>query len=309
MTNSKTILAAALLGVALVSAPAFAQDASSIVPAVPSSAAAEAASPSAEATATAVAEPEEPVVKQHWSFAGPFGTFDRNQLQRGFQVFKEVCSNCHSARLLAFRNLSEPGGPEFSEAQVKALAATYQIDDPDAEGGKRAGLPSDHWPSPFPTEKDARDANGGALPPDMSVLAKARGIEDKFPDWVFNFFTTYAEGGPDYIHAVLNGYADAPAGFTLPDGKYYNKVFPGHSIGMPPPLSDGQVQYEPGEDGSTVPLTVDQYSKDVASFLMWMAEPHLDANKTAGFRVITFLILFAVLMWMVKNRLWSRVEH
>jgi ubiquinol-cytochrome c reductase cytochrome c1 subunit len=277
MIKLTTILAAGLIGLGLAASPVLAQD-------------------------------QEPVVKQHWSFAGPFGTFDQNQLQRGFHVFREVCSNCHSARLLAFRNLSEPGGPHFSEAQVKALAATYQIDDPDADGGKRAGLPSDHWPSPFPTEKDARDANGGALPPDMSVLAKARGIEDKFPDWLFNFFTTYAEGGPDYIHALLNGYADAPAGFTLPEGKYYNKVFAGHAIGMPPPLSDGLVQYVPVE-GSTVPLTTEQYSKDVAAFLMWVAEPHLDSNKAAGFRVLTFLILFAVLMWMVKNRLWSRVEH
>jgi ubiquinol-cytochrome c reductase cytochrome c1 subunit len=282
-----TILAAGLIGLGLAALPASSQ------------------------------EPE-PIVKQHWSFAGPFGTFDKNQLQRGFQVFKEVCSNCHSARLLAFRNLSEPGGPEFSEAQVKALAATYEIADPDAEGGTRAGLPSDHWPSPFASEQEAKDANGGVAPPDMSVLAKARGLEDKFPDWVFNFFTTYAEGGPDYIHALLNGYHDeVPADaknadgspFELPEGKYYNDVFPGHAIGMPPPLSDEQVQYAAGADGSTVPLTVEQYSKDVASFLMWVAEPHLNANKTAGFRVVTFLILFAVLMWLVKNRLWSRVEH
>ncbi len=306
MTINKTILAA-VAGVALLSAPVLAQDTSaSAVPAAPE---ASASAASSQEVATAAADQQEPIVKQHWSFAGPFGTFDQNQLQRGFQVFKEVCSNCHSARLLAFRNLSEPGGPHFSEAQVKALAATYQIDDPDAEGGKRPGLPSDHWPSPFPTEKDARDANGGALPPDMSVLAKARGVEDKFPDWLFNYFTTYAEGGPDYIHALLNAYADPPAGFTLPDGKYYNKVFAGHAIGMPPPLSDGQVQYAAAADGSTVPLTVDQYSKDVAAYLMWMAEPHLDANKAAGFRVLTFLILFAVLMYLVKNRVWRKVEH
>jgi ubiquinol-cytochrome c reductase cytochrome c1 subunit len=209
-----------------------------------------------------------------------------------------------------FRNLAEPGGPEFSEAQVKALAATYEIADPDADGGKRPALPSDHWPSPFPTEKDARDANGGALPPDMSVLAKARGTTQPFPWWILNYITPYAEGGPDYIHALLNGYVDPPpANFQLPEGKHYNKVFPGHAIGMPPPLTDGQVQYVAAEGGTTVPLTVDQYSKDVGAFLMWVAEPHLDQTKAAGFRVLTFLILFAVLMWLVKQRLWRKVEH
>ena len=283
MIQLKTIFAAALISVGLAGA-AVAQE--------------------------AAATEDDSITKQHWSFSGPFGTFDKNQLQRGFQVFKEVCSNCHSNHLLAFRNLAEPGGPEFSEAQVKALAATYEIADPDADGGKRPALPSDHWPSPFPTEKDARDANGGALPPDMSVLAKARATEDKFPNWLFNYFTTYAEGGPDYIHALLNGYVDPPpANFQLPEGKHYNKIFPGHAIGMPPPLTDGQVQYAAAADGSTVPLTVDQYSKDVGAFLMWVAEPHLNGNKAAGFRVLTFLILFAVLMWMVKNRLWAKVEH
>jgi len=256
-----------------------------------------------------LAQDAEPIVKQHWSFAGPFGTYDQNQLQRGFQVFKEVCSGCHAAHLLAFRNLSEPGGPAFSEAQVKALAATYEIADPTADGGKRPGLSSDHWPSPFASEKDARDANGGALPPDMSVLAKARTVEDSFPSWFFNYFTTYAEGGPDYIHALLTGFQNPPpAGFQLPDGKYYNKVFPGHSIGMPPPLSDGQITYTAAADGSTVPLTVDQYAKDVAAYLMWVAEPHLDSDKNAGFRVLAFLILFSVLMYLVKQRIWRKVH-
>ena len=280
MIKITTIFAAALIGLGLAGSPALAQE---------------------EAT---------PIVKQHWGFAGPFGTFDQNQLQRGFQVFKEVCSGCHSAHLLAFRNLAEEGGPHFSEGQVKALAATYDITDPDADGGKRKGLASDHWPSPFPSEKDARDANGGALPPDMSVLAKARSTEDAFPNWVFNYLTTYAEGGPDYIHALLNGYeATPPAGFELPEGKYYNKIFPSHSIGMPPPLTDGQITYAAAADGTTVPLTVDQYSKDVGAYLMWMAEPHLNANKAAGFRVLSFLLLFAVLMWLVKRRVWRNVEH
>jgi ubiquinol-cytochrome c reductase cytochrome c1 subunit len=282
MIKLTTIFAAALIGLGL-SGPVLAQE-------------------------TAAPE-DDTVAKQHWSFAGPFGTYDQNQLQRGFQVFKEVCSNCHSAHLLAFRNLAEEGGPHFSEAQVKALAATYEIADPTADGGKRPGLPSDHWPSPFATEQDARDANGGALPPDMSVLAKARGIEEKFPNWIFNYFSTYAEGGPDYIHSILNGYVDPPpAGFQLPEGKYYNKYFPGHAIGLPPPLSDNLVAYATAADGSSVPMTVDQYSKDVAAYLMWVAEPHLDATKAAGFRVLTFLLLFAVLMWLVKQRLWRKVH-
>lgn len=282
MIKTSTIFAAALMSLGLAALPALAQEAA----------------------------PTEPVVKQHWSFAGPFGTFDKAQLQRGFQVFQTVCSNCHSARLLSFRNLSEPGGPEFSEAQVKALAATYQIADPTADGGARPGLASDRWPDPFKSEQDARDLNGGALPPDMSVLAKARTVEDAFPNWLFNYFTTYAEGGPDYIHALLNGYVDPPpAGTEVPAGKYYNKVFAGHAIGMPPPLADDQVPYGKAEDGSSVPLTVDQYSRDVAAFLMWVAEPHLNETKAAGFRILTFILLFAVLMYFVKQRIWRKVEH
>jgi ubiquinol-cytochrome c reductase cytochrome c1 subunit len=282
MIKTSTIFAAALIGLGLAALPALAQEAA----------------------------PTEPVVKQHWSFAGPFGTFDKNQLQRGFQVFETVCSSCHSAHLLSFRNLSEPGGPEFSEAQVKALAATYQIVDPSADGGTRPGLSSDRWPDPFASEQEARDSNGGALPPDMSVLAKARSVEDHFPNWVFNYFTTYAEGGPDYIHALLNGYLEEPpAGVEMQPGKYYNKVFPGHAISMPPPLSDGQVPYGEAADATTVPLTVDQYSRDAAAFLMWMAEPHLNENKAAGFRVLSFLLLFAVLMYFVKQRVWRKVEH
>lgn len=278
MINFKTIFAAALT-VAALAAPALAQEATT---------------------------PEPP--KLGWSFAGPFGTFDKNQLQRGFQVFQEVCSSCHSAHLLAFRNLAEEGGPEFSEAQVKALAATYTVTDPDATGGKRPGLASDHWPGPDQTPADLK-ASFGVVPPDMSVLAKARGTGDQFPFWLFNYFTTYGEAGPNYIHALLNGYMDPPADVKVPAGKYYNAYFPGHVIGMPPPLTDGQVQYAPGPNGETVPLTVDQYSKDVAAFLMWVAEPHMDSTKAAGFEVIAFLLLFSVMMYLVKNRVWRHVEH
>jgi len=250
------------------------------------------------------------IEKQSWSFAGIFGTYDQNQLQRGFQVFHEICANCHGARLMSFRNLAEPGGPEFSEAQVKALAAEYEVADPTVDGGTRPAVAADRWPSPFANEQDARDANGGALPPDFSVLAKARGVHDAFPFWVFNYFTGYQEGGPDYIHALLNGYHDeAPEGFDLPDGKYYNDYFPGHAIGMAPPLSEGSVSYTPGEDGVTVPETLEQYSEDVSAFMMWLAEPHLISRKQTGFSVLLFLVLFAGLMYATKRKIWSGIEH
>jgi ubiquinol-cytochrome c reductase cytochrome c1 subunit len=259
------------------------------------------------------------IEKEPWTFAGLFGTYDRDQLQRGFQVFKDVCASCHAAHLLAFRNLSEPGGPEYTEDQVKALAASYQITDAEAAGGKRPGIAADRWPSPFANDQEARDANGGALPPDMSVLAKARGVSTPFPFWIWNYVSGYSEGGPDYIHALLNGYEEqVPEGtvgsdgkpFVLPEGKYFNHYFPGYAIGMPPPLSDGGVTYDTPEEGvPPVPQTVEQYSRDVSAFLMWVAEPHLIARKEAGMQVLVFLIVFAGLMYMVKRRLWSKVEH
>jgi ubiquinol-cytochrome c reductase cytochrome c1 subunit len=240
------------------------------------------------------------IAKQHWTFSGIFGTYDKNQLQRG-------CANCHTAHLFAFRNLEEEGGPEFSEAQVKALAATFTINDPDAEGGKRPGLPSDRWPGPPQSAADLK-ASFGVVPPDLSVMAKARSVESPFPGWLFNYFTAYQEGGPDYIHALLNGYTDPPAGFELPAGKFYNVAFPGHAIGMPKPLNDGDVKYVAPEGMTAPPETVEQYSEDVSAFLMWLAEPHLVDRKAAGFRVIAFLLLLAVLMYLVKNRLWSRIH-
>ena len=254
------------------------------------------------------------IERQNWSFAGIFGTYDEHQLQRGFQVFREVCSSCHGARLISFRNLAEEGGPGFSEEQVKALAAEYEIADPTAEGGVRPDIPADRWPSPFASDQEARDANGGSLPPDFSVLAKARGVTDPFPNWVFNYFTGYQEGGADYIHALLNGYHEevpetAPEGFELAEGKYYNDYFPGHAIGMAPPLADGSVAYVAGEDGVEVPQTLEQYSTDVAAFMMWMAEPHLVSRKQTGFVVLLFLVLFAGLMYATKRKLWAGIEH
>jgi len=269
-----------------------------------------AAGGTAAQAAEGAAHPE----RQNWTFAGIFGTYDQNQLQRGFQVFREVCASCHGARLLAFRNLSEPGGPSFSEEQVKALAAEYEVADASVEGGVRPAIAADRWPDPFPTEQDARDANGGALPPDFSVLAKARGVSDPFPIWIFNYFTAYQEGGPDYIHALLNGYHDdvpdtAPEDFELADGKFYNDYFPGHAIGMAPPLADEQVAYEAAEGQAEVPMTLEQYSTDVSAFMMWLAEPHLASRKETGFKVLLFLVLFSGLMYATKRKIWSGIEH
>jgi len=281
MLHKRNFLAAFAIVAGLISAPAFAQD-------------------------HAAAQIE----RQPWSFGGIFGTYDQNQLQRGFQIFREICSSCHSASLLSFRNLSEEGGPAFSEEQVKALAAEYQVADAGAEGGTRAAVPADNWPSPFASEQEARDANGGVAPPDFSVLAKARGVSDPFPNWILNYFTGYSEGGPDYIHALLNGYHDeVPEGVTIPDGKFYNAVFPGNAIGMGPPLADGSITYVAEEGQEEVPMTLEQYSQDVSAFMMWLAEPHLVARKEAGFKVILFLILFAGLLYATKRRLWKGVEH
>jgi ubiquinol-cytochrome c reductase cytochrome c1 subunit len=244
--------------------------------------------------------------QEDWTFAGPFGTFDRGQLQRGLKVYKEVCSACHSMQLVAFRTLEDLG---YSEAQVKALAAEYTVQDgPNADGEmfERPGIPSDHFPSPFPNVEAAAAANNGAAPPDFSLIAKARGVERGFPTFVFDIFTLYAENGPDYIHALLTGYDhEPPAGMTIAEGTHFNPYFiAGKSLAMAPPLSDDQVTYD---DGS--PQTVDQYARDVAAFLMWAAEPHLEDRKKTGFRVMVFLVLFAGLVYLTKRRVWANVAH
>lgn len=242
-----------------------------------------------------------------WSFAGPFGTYDQAQLQRGFQVFKEVCSACHSANFFYFRNLAQPGGPSFTEDQAKQVASEYQITDGPNDAGdmfQRPGRLSDHWPAPFPNDNAARASNGGALPPDLSVIAKARSYHIGFPGFIIDAFTQYQEAGPDYIHAVLTGYEDPPAGVTVQSGLHYNKYFPGNQIAMPKPLSDGQVTYS---DGS--PQTLEQYSEDVAAFLMWVAEPHLEARKRIGFQVMIFLVVLAGLLYFTKKKVWKSVAH
>jgi ubiquinol-cytochrome c reductase cytochrome c1 subunit len=245
-------------------------------------------------------------VEQDWSFAGPFGTYDKAQLQRGLKVYREACSACHSMNLVAFRSLQDLG---YSEAQVKTLAAEYTINDgPNADGEmfERPGLPSDHFPAPFPNHEAAAAANNGAAPPDFSLIAKARAVERGFPQFVFDIFTQYAEGGPDYIYNLLTGYQEkAPEGITIQDGTYYNPHFiSGPALAMPPPLSDGQITYD---DGS--PETVAQYAHDVAAFQMWAAEPHLEARKKTGFVVMIFLLVFGGLVYLTKRKVWANEAH
>jgi ubiquinol-cytochrome c reductase cytochrome c1 subunit len=234
--------------------------------------------------------------KQSWSFAGPFGHYDQAQLQRGFMVFRTVCANCHGANLLAFRNLTDAGGPGFSEGQVKALAEEYTVTDGPGDDGKpfeRKARPADYWPATYPNAEAAK-ATLGAAPPDMSVLAKARSYERGLPGALSDLFTQYQEHGVDYIYSLVAlGYTDAK-------DPNHNDYFPGGHIAMAKPLSDGQVEYT---DGS--PKTVQQYARDVAAFLMWTAEPKLEDRKKTGFRVIIFLILFSSLLYYTKKKIWA----
>ncbi len=228
------------------------------------------------------------LIKTDWSFKGPLGKFDRASLQRGYQVYTEVCAACHSMKYLSYRNLMEKGGPEFSEAQAKAIAASFDVTDgPNADGEmfSRSARLSDKFPMPYPNDKAAQAANGGAYPPDMSVLAKAR------------------KGGVDYLYSVLLGYEDPPAGVTLDEGVYYNKFMYGNKIKMPKPLEDDLVEYS---DGTLA--TEEQMAKDVVSFLMWSAEPHLEARHKMGFRAIIYLTILTVLVYFSMKKIWSRIE-
>jgi ubiquinol-cytochrome c reductase cytochrome c1 subunit len=248
-----------------------------------------------------------------WSFSGPFGKFDPQQLQRGFHVYRDVCAGCHSLNMVAFRNLASESGPHFSEEEVAALAAEYQITDgPDTSGEmfERPGRASDYLPPPYANEQAARASNGGAYPPDLSLMAKARAVERGFPTFVFDVFTQYhQELGPDYIYSLLTGYEEPPAGVEVAEGQYYNPHFiSGPSLAMPPPLSDGQVTYAQNQDETEVndvPETVDQYAKDVTAFLMWAAEPHMTDRKAMGLTVMVFLILLAGLVYYTKKKVWA----
>ena len=234
------------------------------------------------------AENKEKLLKVDWSFNGYFGKFDRASLQRGYQVYTEVCASCHSMNYLSYRNLAEKGGPEFSKEQAKAIAANFEITDGPNDDGEMFTRParlSDKFVNPYQNNKEAMAVNGGAYPPDMSVLVKAR------------------SGGANYIYSVLLGYEDPPSGMILDDGVYYNKYMYGKMIKMAKPLSDGLLEYNDGTEA-----TEEQMSKDVVTFLAWAAEPHLEARHKMGFKAIIYLIILTLLAYLSMKRLWSRIE-
>jgi ubiquinol-cytochrome c reductase cytochrome c1 subunit len=248
-----------------------------------------------------------------WSFSGPFGKYDPAQLQRGYKVYREVCSACHAMKYLSFRNLGDKGGPFYDSEYpnpndnpyVKALAKDIQVNDIDSETGdaiQRPAIPADRFPSPFPNDAAAAASNGGAIPPDLSVIAKGR------------------EGGPNYIYSLLTGYRNPPAGLKMAAGQNYNismsgdvsgawsgdhhKVPPGGFLAMPPPLADGKVTFDDGK-----PSTVDQQAKDVAAFLMWAAEPKMMDRKQFGLGAMIYLLIFTVLLYFSYRRVWRNVAH
>jgi len=254
-----------------------------------------------------------PLREHTWGFEGPFGKFDQAQLQRGYKVYREVCSACHSMDLVYFRTLAEKGGPFYDpkypnpndNPYAKALAAEAQVPDIDSETGdpiQRPATTADAFPNPFPNEAAARASNGGAMPPDLSVIAKAR------------------SGGPRYIYSLLTGYVNPPAGLTVTPGSYYNKYFPGDLtaswsgdpkhvppggfLAMPPQLADGKVTFDDG-----TPSTAEQQARDVTAFLTWASEPKMIERKTFGFGAMIYLVLFSVLLWFSYRRIWRNVAH
>jgi ubiquinol-cytochrome c reductase cytochrome c1 subunit len=248
----------------------------------------------------------------HWSFEGPMGKFDKAQVQRGYKVYREVCSACHSMNLMYYRNLAQKGGPFYDpkyanpndNAVVKSLAHDIQIKDIDQDTGdpiQRPGMPADKFANPFPNEPAARASNGGALPPDLSVVAKAR------------------EGGPAYIYSILTGFVKPPAGMTVPAGKYYNPYMPGDMssfmakgakipeggfISMPPPLADGKVTFDDGTKS-----TIDNQARDVSAFLAWAAEPKMEERKAFGLGAMIYLLIFSVLLYFSYKKIWKNVAH
>lgn len=224
---------------------------------------------------------------QHWHHDGVLGTFDRGQLQRGYLVYKQVCASCHGMKYLSFRNLEDIG---FSALQVKAIAAEYEVEDgPNDEGEMfmRPATPADRFPQPFRNEAEARYANNGAYPPDLSLIVKAR------------------HHGADYIYALLTGYQDEPPpGEELGIGMYWNEYFKGHQIAMAPPLYDDAVTYEDGTDAN-----IEQMAEDVTAFMAWASEPHMETRKQMGLMVILFLTVFAGVMYAAKRYVWADVKH
>lgn len=220
-----------------------------------------------------------------WSFNGIFGTFDQASLQRGFLVYNQVCAGCHAMSLMSYRNLMQMGVSEAAATEIAAQRSV--VDGPNDEGEmfERPGRLSDRFVSPFPNEAAARAANGGAYPPDLSLVNKAR------------------VGGADYTHGLLIGYEDPPADVEVPDGMYYNRYFPGHMIAMAPPLFEGAIEYPDGTEA-----TVEQMAHDVSAFLMFAAEPNLEDRKRMGVKVILFLIVLTAMLYAVKRKVWADVH-
>ena len=254
--------------------------------------------------------------RQKWSFRGFLGKFDEAQLQRGFKVYTEACARCHGLKRIAFRNLVQPGGPSFPEAAVKSLAADkYQVDaEPNDQGKivKRPAILVDYIPSPYKNEQEARATLNGALPPDLSLIAKARGIESNAPfylvpvNMLVDIVTGYQEAGPDYVYAYLTGYVQAPANVKVPDGMTYNRAFPSpHMTAMPDPFTagDGLIKYD-----DNTPATVDNYARDVSAFLAWAADPRLEERKRLGLMVTIYLLITAILLYFAKRRIWSKLH-
>ena len=267
------------------------------------------------------------IEKQRWSFSGFTGQYDKEQLQRGFRVYKDVCKACHGLKRIAFRNLVQPGGPEFDEAAVKALAASWDnkiTDGPDEKGKmfERPAKLSDPILGPHKNENEARDTFNGALPPDLSIIVKARTIEPSAP-WYTHIFlmardilTGYQEAGADYLYALLMGYKDPPAGMQLGDGMSYKAAYPGHQIAMVQPIQpEGSVDYSKDDDGKPIAnyagpkMSMEQNARDVTAFLAWAADPSLNARKRIGWQVMLYLLVTTLLLYLAKKRIWARVGH
>ena len=220
-----------------------------------------------------------------WSFSGPFGTFDKAAMQRGFQVYNEVCAGCHSMKLIAFRNFADLG---YNEAEIKALAAQYEVQDGPNDDGEmfmRPAIPADRMPSPYANDNAARAGNNGALPPDLSLIAKAR------------------PNGPNYLYSLLSSYENAPNDKEVPDGMYYNAAYPGHLIAMPQPLYGDDVEYSDGAATS-----IEAVSADLTQFLMWAAEPKMEVRKRTGVAAVFFLGIFVIFSYLAKRRIWADVH-
>lgn len=255
------------------------------------------------------------IERQTWSFGGFTGQYDQAQLQRGFQIYKDSCAFCHGLKRVRFRNLFEPGGPQFPEDAVKALAASWPnkiVDGPDDKGQMFEREPKAFDPilGPYKNDNEARANQNGALPPDLSLIAKARAVEYTGTWWAHPFSmlrdiaTSYQEGGADYIYALLTGYEEPPADFTLAEGMQYNKAFPGHQIAMPPPIAkDNFIKYQ-DKSGS-----LEQNAHDIAAFLAWAADPTLNTRKSTGWLVMLYLLVTTLLLYAGKRTLWSKIPH